>query len=345
MSGRAIVDAAVTVASATARSGAASSTAAGRCRPSPPGRAAGSCSRRSRSSARRRCLRRSRPRSARRSRDRRHALAPHLRRLRLSALASRCPAAASRCRRGRWLLPLALLALVYPLARLARRADLPDPARHACAVSRKACRSRRAPPMLDAGCGLGRRPGRAAPRVPRRGARRHRMELAALARRRGALPLRAKSGAATSGARTGRASPSSTSSSARKAWRAPPPRRRTSCAQARGWPASSSRSRRSAAATASSRAATVVASGSIGRRSARADDASPAQLPPLWARLPGFFLRVDLPRSRLRFCPVRFVVGLNARGLSPLLVLVVGHRFAPEVAHGTRSARPSPTPA
>ena len=42
--------------------------------------------------------------------------------------------------------------------------------------------------------------------------------------------------------------------------------------------------------------------------------------PPLWARLPGFFLRVDLPRSRLRFCPVRFVVGLNARGLSPLLL-------------------------
>jgi len=43
--------------------------------------------------------------------------------------------------------------------------------------------------------------------------------------------------------------------------------------------------------------------------------------PPLWARFPGFFLRVDLPRSRLRFCPVRLVVGLNARGFSPLFVL------------------------
>ena len=26
--------------------------------------------------------------------------------------------------------------------------------------------------------------------------------------------------------------------------------------------------------------------------------------PPWVARLPGFFFRVDLPRSRLRFCPV-----------------------------------------
>lgn len=40
-----------------------------------------------------------------------------------------------------------------------------------------------------------------------------------------------------------------------------------------------------------------------------------ATQPPWVARLPGFFLRVDLPRSKLRFCPVGRVGGGEAIGL------------------------------
>jgi len=57
----------------------------------------------------------------------------------------------------------------------------------------------------------------------------------------------------------------------------------------------------------------------------------------LWARFPGFFLRVDLPRSRLRFCPVGLV--REGRGFGELPELLLSVMSAPVVCT-VRAAAP-----
>ena len=177
-----------------------------------------------------RCRRRSR-RGARAAR--RDAVAPRLHRLRLSALVRRVGQRRRRCAVG-----LAAAAgaarLRLSLARLARRAALSDADRRAARPRGTRSARRR---LGRARCRLrpGRRAGRAAPRVSGCGARRHRMELAAAHRLRVALPLRARPARRSLVARLVAATRWSISSSGRRAWSAPPPRRPASCAKARGW--------------------------------------------------------------------------------------------------------------
>ena len=102
-----------------------------------------------------------------------------------------------------WLLALALLAVVYPLRAWRDAPIFPTPAGALRGLAQGVPLAPRAA-VLDAGCGLGAGLVELRREYPRRRARRHRMELAALARRRGALPLCAQFGAATCGARTGR---------------------------------------------------------------------------------------------------------------------------------------------
>ena len=262
--------------------------------------------------------------------------------VRLSALVRRLGQPPARCRPGPGCCRSRCSPFVYPLAHLARRAALSDAARRARAAWRDACRSRR-----DAARPRRRlRPGRRAwsscgasiPQAPLEGIEWSR-------------PLAARCARCAAASRDVRRGDLWAADWSRYALvylfqrpesheRAPPPRRRSELRPG-AWLASLEFEIATLVPEHVLEGATDAASGSTGRRFARRGLSrrraqAPSRQPPLWGRLPGFFLRVDLPRSRLRFWPVGRVVVGSFLVLSPLGVSLPWSR-AP---HNRRTVHP-----